>query len=60
MMSLPAAPSITLSPALPVSVSLKAEPIRFSTAVSVSLPADTVFWAVVVARLTVTAAVADA
>ena len=37
---------MTLASALPVSVSLSAEPIRFSMPVSVSLPAATVFWAV--------------
>ncbi|RWF07540.1 MAG: hypothetical protein EOS64_31480 [Mesorhizobium sp.] len=67
MVSAPAPPLITSSPprpemtfaaVLPVSVSPKAEPIRFSKPETVSLPAPTVFCAAVVARLTVRAAAA--
>ena len=45
---------------LPVRVSFRFEPVRFSILVTVSVPAPTVFWAVVIARLTVTPAVASA
>ena len=60
IVSLPAPPSSRFARLLPVSVSLKDEPVRFSTRLSVSVPAPPVFCAAVVRRLTVTAAVADA
>ncbi len=47
-------------PSLPVSLSAKAEPVRFSKLLSVSLPPPPVAWAVVTARLTVTPAPAGA
>ena len=59
-LSLPAPPFRTLARVLPVRVSLKLEPVRFSIVARVSTPAPTVFWAVAMARLTVTAAVAPA
>ena len=51
---------MTLAPVLPVRVSLKAVPVRFSKLTRVSTPAPMVFWAVVRARFTVTPAVAPA
>ena len=51
---MPAPPSSTLAPALPVSLSAYAEPVRFSIDVSVSRPEPPVVWALVMARLTVT------
>jgi hypothetical protein len=43
-----------LAPVLPVSLSVEAEPIRFSMLISVSLPEPPVACAVLTARLTVT------
>jgi hypothetical protein len=40
----------------PIKTSLKAEPLRFSNNDSMSVPAPPVFWAAVVAKLTVTKA----
>jgi hypothetical protein len=58
IVSFPAPPLMAFALADPVNMSLKAEPIRFSKMDKVSEPAPPVFWALVVARLTVTAAVA--
>ena len=59
--SSPAPPDRTFSAALPVSVSLNAEPSRFSNPLSVSMPAAPVFCAEPCnARLTVTPAAAPA
>ena len=57
-LSMPPPPEMVLSPAVPDSVSAKLEPIRFSMEESVSVPAPTVFCAVVVASDTVTPAAA--
>ena len=59
-LSAPAPPSSTSLPAPPVKVSLKALPMRFSMVARVSVPAPTVFCAVVNAKLTLTPAVAVA
>ncbi|MNN91555.1 hypothetical protein D3C81_2096830 [compost metagenome] len=53
--SLPAPPLRLFAVLLPVSRSLKLEPARFSTATRVSEPEPPVAWAVVMARLTLTA-----
>ena len=58
--SLPSPPVITLLLLLPVSVSSPEPPVRFSTVESVSVPAEVVFCAPVVLRLTVVALVDDA
>ncbi|MNF06185.1 hypothetical protein D3C80_2060850 [compost metagenome] len=57
---MPAPPLRVLAAALPVRVSLKLLPVRFSKASKVSLPEPPVAWAVVTARLTVTPLVAKA
>jgi len=51
---------MTLGPVLPVRLSLKAVPVRFSKLMRVSVPAPTVFWAPAKARLTVTPEPAEA
>ncbi len=58
MVSLPSAPSMTFAALLPVSVSLNAEPMRFSMFEIVSLPAAPLD--VPLPRLTVTAPLASA
>ncbi|MCY1301523.1 hypothetical protein D9M70_511390 [compost metagenome] len=55
---MPRPPSRAFDPALPVRMSLKLLPTRFSKFSKVSLPEPPVAWAVVTARLAVTAAVA--
>ncbi|MNP86517.1 hypothetical protein D3C76_1868040 [compost metagenome] len=57
---MPAPPLRVLAPALPVRVSLKLLPARFSKASKVSLPEPPVAWAVVTARLATTAVAAKA
>ena len=56
IVSFPSPPVIVLTELVPISVSLKADPVRFSNPLRVSVPAPPVFCGMVFDRSTVTEA----